>query len=153
VNWALMVACISLVIGFQSSSRLAAAYGVAVTTDMVFTTILFAFVARTLWKWSMLRVGLLASAFLVVDLAFWGANIVKIPQGGWFPLVIAGAMFAVMTTWKKGRQILATRMNSRTLPSSCSCATWKRTRPRAWRGRPCSCTGRAAPRPRRSSTT
>ncbi|HLL82797.1 MAG TPA: potassium transporter Kup [Longimicrobium sp.] len=116
VNWALMIACISLVIGFQSSSRLAAAYGVAVTTDMVFTTILFAFVARTLWKWSMLRVGLLASAFLVVDLAFWGANIVKIPQGGWFPLAIAGVMFAVMTTWKKGRQILGTRMNSRTLP-------------------------------------
>ncbi|HEX8358787.1 MAG TPA: potassium transporter Kup [Longimicrobium sp.] len=116
VNWALMAACIGLVLGFRSSSRLAAAYGVAVTTDMVFTTILFAFVARTLWKWSALRVGLLASAFLVVDLAFWGANIVKIPQGGWFPLLIAAVMFAVMTTWKKGRQILGSRLQSRTLP-------------------------------------
>jgi KUP system potassium uptake protein len=116
VNWALMVACIGLVLGFQSSSRLAAAYGVAVTTDMVFTTILFAFVARTLWKWSPLAVGGLAAAFLVVDLAFWGANIVKIPHGGWFPLVVAAVMFTLMTTWKKGRQILARRLHSRTLP-------------------------------------
>ena len=116
VNWALMLACISLVVGFQSSSRLAAAYGVAVTTDMVFTTLLFAFVARTLWKWSLLKVGLIATGFLIVDLAFWGANIVKIPQGGWFPLAIAAVMFAVMTTWKKGRQILGSRLQSRTLP-------------------------------------
>ena len=116
VNWVLMVACISLVIGFQSSSRLAAAYGVAVTTDMVFTTLLFAYVARALWKWSLPRVVLLSAAFLVVDLAFWGANIVKIPQGGWFPLVIAAIMFSVMTTWKKGRQILAGRLHDRILP-------------------------------------
>lgn len=116
VNWALMLACIGLVLGFQSSSRLAAAYGVAVTTDMVFTTILFAFVARTLWKWSMPAVVALAAGFLVVDLAFWGANIVKIPHGGWFPLVVAAFMFTLMTTWKKGRQILARRLHARTLP-------------------------------------
>ena len=116
VNWALMFACIGLVFGFQSSSRLAAAYGVAVTTDMVFTTLLFAYVARSLWKWSLLRVGLLCSGFLIVDLAFWGANIVKIPQGGWFPLVIAAFMFSIMTTWKTGRQILARRLAGRTLP-------------------------------------
>jgi KUP system potassium uptake protein len=116
VNWALMVACISLVIGFGSSSRLAAAYGVAVTTDMVFTTILFAFVARTLWKWSRWAVAALAIPFLIVDLGFWGASIVKIPHGGWFPLVIAAGMFAVMTTWKKGRGILAGRFEQRTLP-------------------------------------
>ncbi len=116
VNWVLMLACISLVVGFQSSSRLAAAYGVAVTTDMVFTTILFAFVARSIWKWSMPRVVLLATGFLVVDLAFWGANIVKIPQGGWFPLVIAAIIFSIMTTWKAGRAILAARLAGRTLP-------------------------------------
>ncbi|HEX8275842.1 MAG TPA: potassium transporter Kup [Longimicrobiaceae bacterium] len=116
VNWALMVGCIGLVLGFQESSRLAAAYGVAVTTDMVFTTILFSAVARARWGWSWLRVGALAAFFLVVDLAFWGANIVKIPHGGWFPLVIAGLIFTLMTTWKKGRQILAGRLHSTTLP-------------------------------------
>jgi KUP system potassium uptake protein len=111
-----MVGCIGLVLGFQESSRLAAAYGVAVTTDMVFTTILFSAVARARWGWSWLRVGALAAFFLVVDLAFWGANIVKIPHGGWFPLVIAGLIFTLMTTWKKGRQILAGRLHSTTLP-------------------------------------
>ncbi|HLL45301.1 MAG TPA: potassium transporter Kup [Longimicrobiaceae bacterium] len=116
VNWALMAACIGLVLGFQESSRLAAAYGVAVTTDMVFTTILFSAVARSKWGWSWLRVGSLAAFFLVVDLAFWGANIVKIPAGGWFPLVVAGLIFTLMTTWKKGRQILAARLHATTLP-------------------------------------
>lgn len=116
VNWALMVACIGLVLGFRSSSSLAAAYGVAVTTDMVFTTILFAYVARALWKWSLPVVALLAVGFLVVDLSFWGANIVKIPHGGWFPLVIAAIMFTVLTTWKKGRQILAERLQVGVLP-------------------------------------
>ncbi len=116
VNWALMVACIGLVLGFGESSKLAAAYGVAVTTDMVFTTILFAAVARSKWGWSWLRVGALAAFFLVVDLAFWGANIVKIPHGGWFPLVVAGLIFTLMTTWKKGRQILAARLHATTLP-------------------------------------
>jgi KUP system potassium uptake protein len=116
VNWALMLACIGLVLGFGESSKLAAAYGVAVTTDMVFTTILFAAVARSKWGWSWLRVGALAAFFLIVDLAFWGANIVKIPHGGWFPLVIAGIIFTLMTTWKKGRQILAARLHATTLP-------------------------------------
>ncbi|MET0400483.1 MAG: potassium transporter Kup [Longimicrobiaceae bacterium] len=116
VNWALMLACIGLVLGFGESSKLAAAYGVAVTTDMVFTTILFSAVARSKWGWSWLRVGALAAFFLVVDLAFWGANIVKIPHGGWFPLVIAGIIFTLMTTWKKGRQILAARLHATTLP-------------------------------------
>ena len=116
INWVLMVACISLVVGFRESSRLAAAYGVAVTTDMVFTTLLFAAVAKARWKWPWWKVGALATAFLVVDLAFWGANLVKIPHGGWFPLVVAAVIFALMTTWKKGRQILATRLHATTLP-------------------------------------
>jgi KUP system potassium uptake protein len=116
VNWVLMLACIGLVVGFQESTNLAAAYGVAVTTDMVFTTLLFSAVAWSRWKWPWWRVGLLAAFFLVVDLAFWGANLVKIPRGGWFPLVVAGIIFACMTTWKKGRQILATRLHATTLP-------------------------------------
>ena len=116
VNWALMLACIGLVLGFRSSSNLAAAYGVAVTTDMVFTTILFAVVARTLWKWSVPLLVLLAAGFLTVDLAFWGANIIKIPQGGWFPLVIAAVVFTLFTTWKKGRDILGKRLREQSLP-------------------------------------
>ncbi|HVH11967.1 MAG TPA: potassium transporter Kup [Longimicrobium sp.] len=116
VNWLLMLACIGLVLGFGDSSSLAAAYGVAVTTDMVFTTILFAFVARSRFGWARWQVGLLTAGFLVVDLGFWGANIVKIPHGGWFPLVIAAGVFTCMTTWKTGRQILAQRMQARTLP-------------------------------------
>ncbi|HEX2207010.1 MAG TPA: potassium transporter Kup [Longimicrobium sp.] len=116
INWLLMTACIGLVLGFRTSTNLAAAYGVAVTTDMVFTTILFAFVARSHFGWAPWKVGLLAASFLVVDLAFWGANIVKIPNGGWFPLVIAAGFFTAMTTWKMGRQILADRLRDKTLP-------------------------------------
>jgi KUP system potassium uptake protein len=116
VNWTLMVASIGLVIGFGSSSRLAAAYGVAVTTDMVFTTILFCAVARLLWRWSWPAVLLLGAGFLVVDLAFWGANLVKIPHGGWFPLVVAAIVFTMITTWKRGREILADRIGHGAMP-------------------------------------
>jgi KUP system potassium uptake protein len=116
INWLLMFACIGLVLGFRTSGNLAAAYGVAVTTDMVFTTILFAFVASQRFGWARWKVGLLCAGFLVMDLGFWGANIVKIPDGGWFPLVIAAGFFVCMTTWKTGRQILADRLQSRTLP-------------------------------------
>jgi KUP system potassium uptake protein len=116
VNWLLMLACIGLVLGFRSSSNLAAAYGVAVTTDMVFTTLLFAYVALNRFGWAAWKVGTLLVGFLMVDLAFWGANIVKVPDGGWFPLVIAAGFFTLMTTWKKGRQILADRLQKQTLP-------------------------------------
>jgi KUP system potassium uptake protein len=116
VNWLLMLACIGLVAGFGASTRLANAYGVAVTTDMVFTTLLFTAVARTRWHWPWWKAGALAAAFLVVDLAFWGANLEKIPHGGWFPLAVAAVIFTLMTTWKKGRQILSERMQAATLP-------------------------------------
>jgi KUP system potassium uptake protein len=129
VNWVLMLACIGLVIGFGESSRLANAYGVAVTTDMVFTTLLFTAVARMRWHWSWWRAGGLAAAFLVVDLAFWGANLHKIPHGGWFPLVVAAAIFTLMTTWKKGRQILAERLQATTLPLDLFLDDVERTKP------------------------
>ncbi|MDQ2670296.1 MAG: potassium transporter Kup, partial [Gemmatimonadota bacterium] len=116
VNWALMVACIGLVVGFGTSSRLAAAYGVAVTTDMVFTTILFCAVARLFWRWSWPVLLLFGAFFLAVDLAFWGANLVKIPHGGWFPLVVAGVVFTMITTWKRGREILAERIGHGAMP-------------------------------------
>ena len=116
INWALMVSCIVLVLGFQSSSALAAAYGVAVTTTMVITTLLLYVVMRERWHWSRRISMLLCCFFLVIDLAFFGANILKIPNGGWFPLVIAGIIFTLMSTWKTGRQILRNRMKDRTLP-------------------------------------
>ncbi len=113
LNRVLMVACIGLVLGFGSSSRLAAAYGVAVTTDMVFTTILFAVVARTKWSWSLPAVIALGAVFLFVDLGFWGASLLKIPSGGWFPLVVAALVYTIMTTWNTGRTILSDRIAER----------------------------------------
>jgi KUP system potassium uptake protein len=112
VNRALLVASISLVLGFGTSSRLAAAYGIAITATMVITTLLFYFLLRDVWKW---RPGLaiaFAGFFLAIDLAFFGANIAKVWHGGWFPLAMAGAVYALMTTWRDGRQLLATRLRS-----------------------------------------
>jgi KUP system potassium uptake protein len=116
VNWALMVCCIALVLGFRNSTNLAAAYGLAVTTTMAITTVLFFFVARERWGWGAWKAGAIAGTFLVIDLAFWGANLLKIPHGGWVPLVIGAAVFTLLTTWKKGRLLLAERMQERTLP-------------------------------------
>jgi KUP system potassium uptake protein len=118
VNWALMVACIGLVLGFRSSSNLAAAYGVAVTTTMAITTLLFYFVARERWKWSAWRAGLLTGGFLAIDLAFWSANLLKVPHGGWFPLVVGAVVFTLLSTWKRGRLVLTKRMRDLTIPRS-----------------------------------
>jgi KUP system potassium uptake protein len=112
VNWLLMVACIAVVLGFQSSSNLAAAYGIAVTSTMAITTLIFGIVTRERWGWGWPRVLALVGFFLVVDLAFLGANIVKIPQGGWFPIVAAVVIFTVMTTWKRGSRIVNQREQS-----------------------------------------
>jgi KUP system potassium uptake protein len=116
VNWALMVGCIAIVVGFRSSSNLAAAYGVAVTSTMVITTILFYVVARRVWGWALLPTALLAFFFLIIDLAFFGANIIKVAHGGWFPLLLAALVFIVMTTWKKGRRILNERIQMEARP-------------------------------------
>jgi len=114
VNWALMAGCIAIVIGFGTSSRLASAYGIAVTSTMVITTVLFYFVARDRWNWGLVPTAALCSAFLVIDLAFFGANIIKVLDGGWFPLLLAAAVFTVMLTWKKGRSILQQRVQEET---------------------------------------
>jgi KUP system potassium uptake protein len=111
INWMLMIACITLVISFGSSSNLAAAYGVAVTTTMVVTTLLLFTVQRERWQWSLPAALAFTGFFLVIDLAFWGANLIKIPDGGWFPLVLGGFIFTLMTTWKRGRLILSERLN------------------------------------------
>ena len=106
VNWILFIGTISLVLLFKSSGNLAAAYGVAVTTTMVITTLL-AFVAmQKLWKWALPTAILVTVLLLCIDLSFFFANIDKIPDGGWFPLVIAGIIYLIMTTWHKGRRIL-----------------------------------------------
>ena len=106
VNWALMVMCIICVIGFKSSANLTAAYGIAVTGTMAITTILFAHVARFRWHWPVWRVTVITAMFLVVDLAFFSANLVKFMSGGWFPLVLGAVVFLLMTTWKAGRAIV-----------------------------------------------
>ena len=116
INWALMIGCILIVLTFRTSSNLAAAYGVAVTSTMVITTLLLYVVARERWGWSALTAGLLAAAFLAIDLAFFGANIIKVAQGGWLPLLLAAAIFMVMTTWKAGRRVLAERIQAQSLP-------------------------------------
>jgi KUP system potassium uptake protein len=102
VNAALALACIAVVLFAGSSSRLAAAYGIAVTGTMAVTSILFYAVARTHWGWSRLYVGALVALFLTVDLAFFGANLAKLFHGGWFPMVAALGVFSVMTTWRMG---------------------------------------------------
>jgi KUP system potassium uptake protein len=116
VNWGLMVACIGLVLGFRSAGNLAAAYGIAVTGTMAITTVLFANVARTRWHWPWWRVGLMAGLFLSVDLAFFSANLVKVTQGGWFPLVVGVVVYLLMSTWKRGRLLLSRVMEENSLP-------------------------------------
>jgi len=116
INWMLMIATIGLVLEFRSSSNLAAAYGIAVTTTMVITTMLAYFVARHRWGWGRPASLGLTGLLLSMDLAFFGANVVKIEQGGWFPLVVAAAIFVIMTTWRKGRTILAKRIQEGIVP-------------------------------------
>ena len=116
VNWALMIACIATVLGFHSSSNLAAAYGVAITMTMVITTLLFYVLVRERWNWS-LPVALAGCGFfLLIDLAFFGANLTKIRSGGWFPLAVAGMVFILMSTWRRGRQLVARRMRENLIP-------------------------------------
>jgi KUP system potassium uptake protein len=110
INWALMLAAIGLVLTFQKSTNLAAAYGVAVTATMAVTTMLFASFAHERWGWSYPRVSLLAVPFLIVDLAFFSANLVKIWDGGWFPLAVGLFIFILMSTWRLGRKILTERL-------------------------------------------
>ena len=111
VNWFLMVGCIGLVLGFRTSSNLAAAYGIAVTTTMVITSILFFVVARRRWHWSLAKSLLVVTPLLIVDSAFLAANIPKIPSGGWFPLLVATLLLVQMTTWRRGRELVAARIH------------------------------------------
>ncbi len=109
VNWGLFVAVVILVLGFQTTDNLAAAYGIAVTGDMVITSVLATFVAAKSWGWGWGRSIALFAVFLSVELTFLFANVLKIPHGGWFPLVAGAMIFLVMTTWKRGGQLLTER--------------------------------------------
>lgn len=116
VNWALLIGCIAIVLGFKTSSNLAAAYGIAVTSTMVITTILFYVVARNNWNWGFLPTFLLCGFFFIIDVAFFGANAIKFFDGGWFPITLAVIVFTVMMTWKKGRSILTEWIQRNTEP-------------------------------------
>ncbi len=116
VNAALMVGCLALVVTFKTAGALAAAYGIAVTGTMVITTLLFAVVARGRWGWSLSRVAALTAGFLVIDLAFFGANLIKVVAGGWVPLALAAVLFTLMTTWKTGRELLGGILRQGALP-------------------------------------
>ena len=118
INWFLMVATIYLVLEFGTSSNLAAAYGIAVTTTMVITTLLAYVVARRLWGWKKLPALALTLLFVSIDLSFFGANATKIAHGGWFPLIVGAAIFLTMTTWNKGRELLGTRIRAQIIPLS-----------------------------------
>lgn len=116
VNIFLMITCIGLVLGFQESSNLASAYGTAIVGTMMITTTLFYFVAREKWKWSALRAGLLVALFLLIEIPFFGANLVKFVHGGWFPVVVAIAVYTLMSTWKIGRKRLTENLKDKTFP-------------------------------------
>lgn len=111
-----MLACIGLVVGFRSSTGLAAAYGVAVTMTMVITTLLFYVALRERFSWGLPAAVALSGGFLAIDVAFFGANIFKIPAGGWFPLVVGAAVFTGLTTWRTGRRILGERIRAGEVP-------------------------------------
>jgi KUP system potassium uptake protein len=116
VNKALMVACLLLVLYFRSSTALSAAYGIAVTGAMSITSILFGVVARSRWGWSRARIAALVGGFLIIDLSFLSANVVKLQHGGWVPLVLASAVYVLMSTWKRGRMQLGAIQEAGALP-------------------------------------
>ncbi len=117
VNWMLMLACLSLVLAFKESTRLAAAYGIAVTATMAITSFLFFQVTRVRWRWPLWQGGLLLALFLLLDCAFLGANLLKIVDGGWITILIALSLLTMMVTWRDGRAILARHYSLMKIPA------------------------------------
>jgi len=116
INWALMLATIGLVLAFESSSNLAAAYGIAVTATMGITTVLAYVITRHVWGWARWSALLVTIPLFAIDLAFFSANALKIAHGGWVPLMIASLIYLLMSTWKRGRQILGALLRARAYP-------------------------------------
>ena len=116
INWLLLLAVIVLVLGFKSSSNLASAYGIAVTLTMMIDTLLAFVVVRALWNWNWLKAGVFLTLFFVVDFAFFSANLAKILDGGWFPLVLGLSVFTLLSTWKRGRSLLYEKLQQDSMP-------------------------------------
>jgi len=116
INWSLFVAVVLLVVTYRSSSNLAAAYGIAVTCAMLIDSILIFVVMRRLWDWPLAAAIAIAVPLLLIDLAFLASNSLKIPAGGWFPLVVGAVIFTLLTTWKRGRALLMDRLSQDALP-------------------------------------
>ena len=116
VNWLLLALVLLLVVGFRSSNNLASAYGIAVTGTMFITACMLGILTFAVWKWPPVLAGLMTGAFLLVDGAYFASNMTKIPDGGWFPLLIATIVFVVLTTWAKGRRILRDRLAEDSMP-------------------------------------
>lgn len=116
VNWLLLFVILCIVIGFKSSDSLAAAYGIAVTATMVITTVLACVVMVKVWNWNRLLVGMIIAVFMAIDLGFFGANLLKVAQGGWLPLGIGALLFFLLLTWYKGRQIVKERTAADGIP-------------------------------------
>jgi len=129
INAALAIACVCLVLSFRESNALAAAYGIAVTGTMAITSIVYSVVLRRTWKWPLWKMIPLVTVFLAFDTAFFGANLLKFFHGGWFPIAIALVVFLVMTTWKKGRALLARNLAGKLLPIDIFLADLERVRP------------------------
>ena len=116
INWTLLIAVALLVVGFQGSSALAGAYGIAVTMSMLIDSILIYFVMRRMWRWPSYVALAIAVPLVLIDGAFLASNSLKIPDGGWFPLLIGGVVFTLLTTWKRGRKVLFDRLSEDALP-------------------------------------
>ena len=116
MNWFLLIGVVAIVIAFQSSSNLAAAYGIAITGSMVIDTLLAGFVSVMIWRWHRGLVLLAALGFLLVDLAFFGATSLKLLQGGWLPILVAAGVFIMLSTWKRGRELLRERLTHDSIP-------------------------------------
>jgi KUP system potassium uptake protein len=116
VNWALLILVLALVLGFRESSKLASAYGIAVTGTMFITTCMLAVLLFQVWRWNRWLAGAATGIFLVVDGAYFSSNLTKIPDGGWFPLTVAAIVFTLLTTWATGRTILRNRLREDGVP-------------------------------------
>ena len=116
VNWGLLAMVILLVVGFRESGRLASAYGIAVTGTMLITSVMLGVMMLYVWRWNRVLAVAITGLFLLVDGAYFASNITKIPDGGWFPLLVAAVSFTVLTTWAKGRQLMRDRLQNSALP-------------------------------------
>ena len=118
INWGLLAMVLVLILGFGKSTRLASAYGISVVGTMLITTVMLGFLIFRVWRWNRWLAGATIGAFLLVDTAYFASNITKIPDGGWFPLVVAGVLFTVLTTWATGRRLMRERLEETAMPLS-----------------------------------